>query len=255
MQAGIVQVWLLTVAASMVWTVIDVVRHANRAMPIMNVVWPLLALYFGPVGLGLYLWLSGRTAEGHPQVRPVMPAPAPALHPGGGHGGRDAAMQEMAAMENAATMPGMMAMGPLWQRALRSSTHCAAGCALGDLVAMVLVEGAGILGGTMMAEAVTGSVLAFLFGLFVFQALPVMAERHMRFRDSLSLALRADVVTIGAYLVGQLIALFVLADIVPMGMGLTPVGFVVMQAAMAAGFLTTYPANYALVAAGIKEGM
>ena len=258
--------WLAAVGLSLAWTALDVVRHANRAMPVMNFVWPLMPLYFGPLGLLLYVGLSGRAAAGHPVSKPVMPAPA------AGAVGRSGAMYEMATMADTMGVParaGMMhgtaerhdmagmrhgAMDPLWQRALRSSTHCAAGCALGDLVAMGLVEGAGLFGGTMLAEVASGTVLAFLLGLFVFQAFPVMAERRVSFGEALSVALRADALTIGAYLVGQITALYAIARIVPMGSNLA-VSFVAMQAAMAVGFLTTYPANYGLVAAGIKEGM
>lgn len=258
MQVVIVRVWLLTVAVSMVWTGVAVARHANRAMPIMNFVWPLMTLYFGPLGLWMYLALSGQALGGHPLSQPVMPA-TPGLTMQ--HRGRNSAMHETTHTEHAmatrgmAGMHGRSATSPRWQRALRSSTHCAAGCALGDLIAMVLVEGAGVFGGTMLGEVALGSVLAFVLGLFVFQTIPVMAERHVGFRDSLSLALRADAITICAYLVGQLIGLSTLAGRMPMGMGLTAVGFMIMQASMAAGFLTTYPANYALVAAGIKAGM
>lgn len=231
--------WLALVALSLLWTLADVVRHPSRTMPIMNLVWPLMALYFGPVGVALYLTLSGRSSTGHAVARPVLAPGAPTSHAG----------MAMSHMGHAA--------GPLWQRALRSSTHCMAGCALGDLVAMLLVEGLGLFGGMLLGEVLLGSVLAFALGLFVFQALPVMAERGIGFAQSLTIALQADTMTISAYLVGQIAALYALqAWMAPaMGTGLSIGMFVTMQAAMAVGFLTTYPANYVLVRAGIKEGM
>lgn len=259
---AVLDIWLLAIACSVVWTAIDVMRHRNRAMPIMNVVWPLMALYFGPLGTLLYVTLSGRTVEGHVSPQPLLP-PTPPSH---GHGTQAHAatasfdvstMGDMNGQNDARHMGSMAghAMGPLWRRALRSSTHCMAGCALGDLVAMFLVGGIGLFGGTMAAEAVTGAVLAFALGLFVFQALPIMAERKIGFAAALSTALRADAITISAYLVGQIAALYVLARLFPGAMGLTVPAFVTMQAAMAAGFLTTYPANYGVVVTGIKAGM
>lgn len=217
-------------------------------MPIMNIVWPLLALYFGPLGVVVYLWLSGRWTAGRPQARPVMPqTPASAQ-----------AMDAMKPMHDGPmdgmSMPGH-AMGPLWQRSLRSATHCMAGCALGDLVAMLMVAGAGWFGGAMWAETAIGSFLAFVFGLFIFQALPVMVERSIGFAAALSEALRADSISISAYLIGQIPAFYVLSALAPHAMGLTAPAFVLMQGAMAVGFVTTYPANYLLVVKGIKTGM
>ena len=141
---------------------------------------------------------------------------------------------------------------PLWIQSLRSSTHCMAGCALGDLAAMGVVEGLGLrlTTGIVASEIATGAVLAFLFGLFVFQAFPVMAERRIGFGASLAIALRADTMTITAYLVGQIPA-YVLLNPAAMSGG----GFTAMQASMAAGFITTYPVNWWLVAHGVKGDM
>lgn len=245
--------WLMVTGLSAVVTTLDVGRHPDHMMPIMNAVWPLMAVYFGPVGLGLYWVLSGRSRIGRVTSAPHLPAGAgPATrHPpspattaptsaGGPHTG-STHRTGMAGMQD-----------PLWIRSLRSSTHCMAGCALGDLVAMGLVGGLGLraLTGMVASEIATGAVLAFLFGLFVFQALPVMVERRIGFAASLALALRADTLTITAYLAGQ-IPVYLLLRPAVMGGG----GFAAMQVSMAAGFMTTYPMNWWLVARGIKGGM
>ena len=133
---------------------------------------------------------------------------------------------------------------------------------------MTLVEGAGWLpfGGVVLSEVLLGAVLAFIFGLLVFQAFPVMAERHVGFGGALRVAFKADVVTISAYLAGQIPALYLfryLATPAAGGMalsaGVAAVGLatmaLVMQGSMAVGFLTTYPLNYWLVASGVKHGM
>lgn len=230
-------IWFAVVGASVIWTVADVWAAPNRAMPIMNWVWPLVALYFGPLGAVLYVRLSGR-AHGA-AARPLLPTSAGDRHK---HTSRTG------------PMPGMG--DPLWMRAARSATHCMAGCALGDLVAMVLVEAGGWLplGSILASETVVGAILAFLFGLLVFQSFPVMAERKIGFRAALGLALQADAATIAAYLIGQIPALYLLHRFV--GTGPTfAVGAILMQGAMAVGFAATYPANYWLVARGVKHGM
>ena len=49
-------IWLGLVAVSFAATALDVLGHPNRDMPNMNAVWPLMALYFGPLGvLGILL--------------------------------------------------------------------------------------------------------------------------------------------------------------------------------------------------------
>lgn len=234
-------IWLGLVALSFVVTAVDVLGHPNRDMPVMNAVWPLMALYFGPLGALSYVLLSRRVRYTYIRVRPVLPSrvvPVPS------HAHAD--IHASSGMRD-----------PLWVRSMRSTTHCMAGCALGDLTAMVLVAfgwlGAGV---GMGKELVVGAVLAFAFGLFVFQALPVMVERKISFAESLGIAFQADLYTIVAYLMGQIPAFYILTAGVAMGgMSLAGSHLVDMQASMAVGFLTSYPVNYVLVARGVKHGM
>jgi hypothetical protein len=239
MSAGLA-VWLGLVAVSFTVTAVDVLRHPNRDMPIMNAVWPLMALYFGPLGVLSYVLLSRRVRYTYVRARPVLPSRVTPV-PGHAHGG----IHALGRMRD-----------PLWVRSMRSTTHCMAGCALGDLTAMVLAA-FGWLGAVGMGkELFLGAVFAFAFGLFVFQALPVMAERRIGFAQSLGIAFQADLYTIVAYLVGQIPAFYILtAGAAMSGMGLVGSHLVDMQASMAVGFLTSYPVNYVLVAKGVKHGM
>lgn len=284
-----VAVWFGWVGLSVLWTAQDVWRHPNTDMPIMNWVWPLVALYFGPAGALLYLWLSNRGHGAHRvHSHPALPAsPGVRTESGGHHHPVHAVMSQEASAElsphhsagahwathagehHSSPSQGIPGMAdPLWVRSARSATHCMAGCALGDITAMTLVEGAGWLpfGGVVLSEVLLGAVLAFIFGLLVFQAFPVMAERHVGFGGALRVAFKADVVTISAYLAGQIPALYLfryLATPAAGGMalsaGVAAVGLatmaLVMQGSMAVGFLTTYPLNYWLVASGVKHGM
>lgn len=257
----VLRIWMALVAASAVGVTLDVLTHPNRAMPVMNWVWPLAALYFGPFGALIYVLLSGRrTAPGRVHVAPALP-PAPAME----HEEAAELAPPMRAAEAPATHPpagaAMSGMDdPLWMRSLRSSTPCMAGCALGDLVAMVAIQGLGWrpFGGGATGEVVLGAMLAFLFGLFIFQALSVMAERRLGLIAGLSIALRADLLTIAGYLAGQVPTLYALWGSVgatAAGAGMGPMSLVAMHASMAVGFITTYPVNYWLVASGVKHGM
>lgn len=302
--------WFALVGTSLIWTLLDVIRHPSADMPIMNWVWPLVALYFGPFGALLYVWLSARGRGANrlhvhpalampprpgglnrgaphphtPQVVQTVPGTehaadlAPSL-PGGTRGAhpvvRPPVRSHPAPVPSAiAAMHGSHGMAgkrdPLWMRSARSATHCMAGCALGDLMAMAMVEGTGWFpfGTPRLSEVVLGAVLAVIFGLLVFQALPVMVERGVRFREALGVAFQADVTTITAYLAGQIPALYLFDSWTVSGMGgampsasatttLTVFAtmLLAMQGSMAAGFLTTYPVNLWLVARGIKHGM
>ncbi|MCA9023442.1 MAG: hypothetical protein KDA74_25005, partial [Planctomycetaceae bacterium] len=48
---------LVLALLSAVWILIDVIRNPQH-MAIMNVVWPLTALYAGPLALGIYYWFG-----------------------------------------------------------------------------------------------------------------------------------------------------------------------------------------------------
>lgn len=223
--------WLGADLLSVAVTLLAVWRRPNRQMPVMNWVWPLVSLYFGPVGL-LLLWMLGRGgAHAGPAMGGPRRTPPPGRHPMRGAAG-----------------------DPLWMRSARSATHCLAGCALGDLSAMAAVGALGLTfaGSMVAAEVGLGALLAFGFGLFIFQALPIMAERGTSFARAFRLALTADLWTISAYLAGQVPAFLWLHRGTHT---IDAANWVSMQISMAAGFVTSFPVNYWLVRTGMKEGM
>src|SRR5271156_3968067 len=81
---------------------VDVVRHPQR-MAVMNWVWPITALYAGPLAVVAYLRLG----------RPS------AAHAAGTHH----------------TMPET----PFWATVLVGTSHCGAGCTLGDILAELAI--------------------------------------------------------------------------------------------------------------------
>ena len=137
-----VSVWaLLASAVSFVIIAIDLVAHPQK-MAIMNFVWPITALYFGPFSLWTYF------AFGREKVSQ-----------------RDhAAHREK----------------PFWQQVWVGTTHCGAGCTLGDIIAEFAIFTAGVtlLGSMLLASFCADFLLAYLLGV-VFQYFSIAPMRHL----------------------------------------------------------------------------
>ena len=82
----------------------------RQSMAIMDAVWPLTMLYWGPLGLIFYAWFGRAAATGAEHHE----------HHHHGHAG-----------------------GPMWQAAFKGATHCGAGCALGDFIGDWIVVASG----------------------------------------------------------------------------------------------------------------
>ena len=206
---------------------IDITRHPQH-MGIMNVVWPVTALYGG--GSGALVLFSPR------------PANASVHH-------------------HAAPFPISVATG---------ATHCGAGCTLGDILAEWLVFGIPVIAvwfgwhslfaEKMFAVWVVDFIFAFAFGI-VFQYFAIVPMRGLSFGRGIVAALKADTLSLTAWQVGMygFMALAQYAYFRPLlGKMLevnTPEFWFTMQIAMLAGFVTSYPVNWWLIEAGIKEKM
>lgn len=213
-----------------VFVTIDVVRRP-QPMGVMNAVWPLTMLFGSVVWLTFYLRI-GRAA----------PAGGNAAHRDHGK----------------------------WASVATGTSHCGAGCALGDLIGeFTLVAApavAAIVGfGTLYQDRIFAGwiidfVIAFIAGI-VFQYFSIAPMRNLPFRQGIVAALKADTLSITAWQVGMY-GLMALAQFVvlPALLGgrlsvLTPEFWVTMQVAMVAGFVCSYPVNWWLVHRGIKEAM
>ena len=82
---------------------------------------------------------------------------------------------------------------PFWKSVFVSTTHCAAGCVLGDIIGAPIVFWAGwtFLGERLYAEYVVLFVLAYIFGI-AFQYLPIRAMRLISRRVALLEAIKAE---------------------------------------------------------------
>jgi hypothetical protein len=203
-----------------------VVHHRRQSMGVMNVVFPITALYFGPLAVAVY-WRWARA----PQA------------------GQSRAGQAEADQKR----PGWISM------ALETS-HCGSGCVLGDVVSEfgVFALGLSVAGLTLGAEFVGDYAFALAFGI-AFQYFAIAPMRGLGLRDGLRAAAKADVISLTAFEVGLFgwMALFSLV-LFPAPHDLRPDSaayWLLMQAGMMIGFATSWPANVWLVRRGIKVPM
>jgi hypothetical protein len=214
---SVIYVPLSIVAALLVLADIYLLGRRQH-MGVMEAVWPLTMLYWGPVGLIWYAWF-GRGGGQHDHHH--------------GHG-----------------------RTPMWQSTFKGATHCGAGCALGDFLGEWLAFAVGftLFGGELGGAILCGFVLAYLFGI-VFQYASVAPMQGLGLRDGVVAAVKIDTLSLLAYEVGMFVVMGLRAWIYP---ALHPTDWsywFIMQVAMVVGFLTTYPVNWWLIRAGIKEAM
>jgi hypothetical protein len=190
----------------------------RQHMAIMDAVWPLTMLYWGPLGL-LFYFGFGRAAPPD-QGRPPK---------------RDR---------------------PMWQAAFTGATHCGAGCALGDFIGdwIAFVIGFTLLGSALLGKYLLAFVLAYLFGI-IFQYFSVAPMRGLGLGEGVVAAIKIDTLSLVAYEVGMFAWMGLRAWLYPDMEPTTWAYWLMMQVAMVLGFLTTYPVNWWLISRGVKEKM
>lgn len=214
---------------SAIFLLIDVVRRPP-SMRIMGAVWPLTALFGGP----LWAWMYWRWARAAPGNRPAR--------------GRTPRAVSIAI----------------------STSHCGAGCALADLVvewlvfaipAVAALGGLGTLfGDRLFAVWALELIVAFLVGI-AFQYAAIAPARGLGVAAGLRAAVKADTASIVAWQCGMygLMALVQLLLLPGMFGGrasvATPEFWFAMQLAMLLGFVAAYPVNALLIRSGLKEAM
>jgi hypothetical protein len=210
----------------------DVIAHP-QPMRIMNVVWPVTGLYFPVIGWWFYRGL-GRT------MPMDMPMNMPMNMPMGAG-------------------PMRMKEQPFWKSIFVSSTHCGAGCVLGDIIGAPIVFAAGwtLLGMRLFADYAVEFALAYCFGI-AFQYLAIKSMRKLSPREAIAGAVKADTLSLVAYEIGMFgwmaVVYFLLMPAHPLDPTMAVFWFM-MQIGMILGFMTTYPANWLLVRWGVKSAM
>jgi hypothetical protein len=200
--------------------VVDIVRGRRQPMAIMNVVWPVTALYWGPVALWFYRRRGRSTSEDDQ---------------------------------------------PRWWTISKATSHCGAGCTLGDIVGEWVVFRLGLTIGAfsahkanvLMADFALDFALAWSFGI-VFQYFSIVPMRDdVGPLRGIWVAIKADTLSIVSFQVGLFgyMALYHLVLWNPPLSVASPVYWWQMQIGMIVGFFTAWPLNHWLIARGWKEEM
>lgn len=226
--------WLVVVAwiglglgfASAAWILVDVFLRGYRLkMSVMNAVWPITALYFGPVAVWGY-HRFGRTTSAKWLAQ---------------HG-----LEEPPAK-------------PRWATYAVGVSHCGAGCTLGDIGAEFAVAALGLtIAGTALPFEYIGDYIAAVALGLMFQYFAIVPMRGLGFRDGIKAAAKADILSLSAFEVGLFGWMAVMAFVLFPAPHLTPaspVYWFLMQIGMIIGFGTAWPANVVLIKRGVKEAM
>lgn len=231
---------LLLGAACALYIAQDLTRHPQK-MWIMNVVWPVTALF----GTVLTTWAYIRY-------------------------GRLATRQKAQQAKERGEDPPSMKETPFPMMVAKGALHCGSGCCLGDIIAEWLVFGLPVIAvwfgwqsvfsEKIFAVWVVDFLFAFVLGV-AFQYFTIAPMRNLGPAEGIWQAVKADTLSLSAWQIGMYgfvaIAHFWLFGSV-LGAKLEvdmPEFWFMMQIAMLAGFVTAYPVNWWLIKSGIKEKM
>lgn len=199
-------------------------RGYRQHMRVMEWVWPITALYFGPVAVWAYRKI------GRPKSMPWQ-------------------------QEHGENQPRQ----PQWGSIFSGVSHCGAGCTLGDIIAetAIFLIGIEIAGVSLWPEYIGDYALALSLGI-VFQYFAIAPMRGLGLRKGIVQAAKADVLSLTAFEVGlfawMALMRFAFFPDHPLHPNTAAYWFL-MQVGMVLGFLTAWPANVWLIKRGIKEAM
>ncbi len=215
-------------------------------MMVMNLVWPITALYLGPLAVWGYLTSGLKMSK--QRMRQIRSEIREEIE-------REIRSGASGAWRTGATVP----EAPSAEQVAVGVCHCGAGCTLGDICSewWVFAMGLSFAGGDFQTRLLLDFLLAWAFGI-VFQYFTIAPMRGLSLGKGLLEAIRADTLSIIAFEIG-LFAWMALAHFVLFpGPHLAPTDAVfwfMMQVGMIIGFFTSYPANGLLLRKGWKEAM
>lgn len=218
----------------------DIARQPQH-MWIMNVVWPVTAL-FGTAWIVWQYFAYGRLAT-HEKMHMAMER------------------KQEPPNKRETPLPVMVANGAL---------HCGSGCTLGDIVAEWLVFAVpavavafgyqSIFSHKIFAVWIVDYIFAYGFGI-IFQYFTIAPMRGLGFGKGIVAAIKADTLSLTAWQIGMygfmaLAYFYFFGELLGVKLQTDTVEFwFMMQIAMICGFLTAYPVNWWLIQSGIKEKM
>ena len=227
------------------FVLIDEFRRPQKMM-IMNVVWPLTALYGGPLAVWGYLQSGLKMTRQH--IEQMQEEIQGELHAEQRSGA--IALQAGNAKHNEAPSAEQIAVGV---------SHCGAGCTLGDLAAewWVFLTALHFAGGDFTTRILLDFLLAWSFGV-VFQYFTIAPMRGLYLGKGIIQAIRVDTLSIVAFQIGMSAWMALVYFAIFPGPHLAPndaVFWFMMQMAMMVGFFASYPVNRFLLRRGWKEKM
>jgi hypothetical protein len=200
-----------------------------QAMGVMNVVWPVTAMYFSVFAVWAYF------AVGRKKTREAM---------------RRMGEMKMSGNDTSPTAA-QVAVG---------TSHCGAGCMIADVICEFGIAAAGItlLGSVLWAEYAIDFAAAWALGI-VFQYFAIKPMRkELSVGGAIVAAMKADTLSIAAFQVGMyawMALVFFKLFTAPHLTAFDPRYWLMMQVAMVCGFATSLPMNRLLIGAGLKEKM
>jgi hypothetical protein len=222
------------------------IGRRRQPMGVMNFVFPITALYFGPLALAFYWrWARVPARTGAPVPMPAMAGAPERVTPGA---------------ESDNSKKRRSRHRPTWVTMAIETSHCGSGCALGDLIAEFVIFwlALSVAGLALGAEYIGDYLLALAFGI-VFQYFAIVPMRGLGLKDGLVAAAKADVISLTAFEVGLFgwMAIFQLVLFTGSSalMPSSAAYWLLMQVGMMVGFATSWPANVWLVRKGIKVPM
>lgn len=225
--------------------VVDLLGSHGQHMKVMNLVWPVAALFGSVVTLVGYFRY-----------------------------GRLATEERFETAELAGREPPSKTETPFRVMVAKAASHCGSGCTIGDIMAEFLVLAFPVVAtwfgwkslfpesevGKVYSTWVVDFLFAFVLGI-VFQYFTIVPMRKLSPGKGLKAALKADTLSLTAWQLGMygfmgFINLYVARTIWHHSMKPdSPEFWFSMQLAMICGFMTSYPVNWWLLRKGIKEKM
>ncbi|MBS1690454.1 MAG: DUF4396 domain-containing protein [Bacteroidetes bacterium] len=196
---------------------VDILNGNKQKMPVMNIVWPVTALYAGPLGLLSYYAIGRKSSRyGGDKQKPFwQSAVVGTLHCGAG-----------------------CTLGDICAEGLTNITPI-------TIVANKLYNG-----------WILDFILAFLIGI-IFQYYAIKPMRNLSVKEGIVAALKADSLSLTFWQIGMYGWMAICRFLIfnhPLDKG-APVFWFMMQIAMLFGFVTAYGINWYLLKKGIKEEM
>ena len=201
-------------------------------MSVMNVVWPISALYFSVVALWAYYRVDKAKTKAAMGQKNLQGGDRKSNH------------------KNAEPSVWNVAVG---------TSHCGAGCMTADVICEFAIAATGItlFGSVLWAEYAIDFIAAWAVGI-IFQYFSIKPMRDVSMGEAVIAAVKADTLSIAAFQIGMYAWMALTYFVLFPEPHLTPFDpryWLLMQCAMICGYFTSYPVNRWLIRSGLKGAM